>query len=129
MKKSLMALATLSMLGATVAATPALAGDRDRVSRNEIRRDRQNVREERREAKKGLAMMYEARGETRTRAARGAPGHVRHVPRVGGGGIAVSGELDEHIEDVRQHVRGDADAVVLDGQLRPFRRCCRSDLR
>ena len=37
MKKSLLALSALSILGATVAATPALAGDRDRVSRGEIR--------------------------------------------------------------------------------------------
>lgn len=54
MKKSLLALSALSILGATVAATPAMAGDRDRVSRGEIRRDRQDVREERREYRQAL---------------------------------------------------------------------------
>lgn len=54
MNKTLLAVAALSMLGATVAATPALAGDRDRVSRGEIRRDRQDVREERREYRQAL---------------------------------------------------------------------------
>ena len=39
----------LSVVLATGVAAPALAGDRDRVSRDEIRRDRQDVREERRE--------------------------------------------------------------------------------
>jgi hypothetical protein len=54
MNRTLLALSALSMLGATVAATPALAGDRDRVSRGEIRRDRQDVREARRDYRQAL---------------------------------------------------------------------------
>jgi len=70
MKKSLLALSALSILGATIAATPALAGDRDRVSRGEIRRDRQDVREERREYRQALRYgdrrdVREERGEYR----------------------------------------------------------------
>ncbi len=46
-----------SMLGVvlmTGAAAPALAGDRDHASRGEVRRDRQDVREERREYRDAL---------------------------------------------------------------------------
>ncbi|MFC3711799.1 glycine zipper 2TM domain-containing protein [Sphingoaurantiacus capsulatus] len=54
MHKSLLALSALSMIGAVVAATPALAGDRDRVSYREIRRDVREVREERRDYQRAL---------------------------------------------------------------------------
>jgi hypothetical protein len=63
MKKITTALVALSVLGTGFAAAPAQAGDRDRVSREEIRRDRAKLREEAYEYRQ--AQRYGSRADIR----------------------------------------------------------------